>query len=53
MLNDSVELQKLKQKNSQLADVVKQKSKMIKNLQDTVSYYKKLSQKNCSNSSVS
>lgn len=50
---DSIELQKLKMSVSKLTEIIKEKSKIIKNLRDSVSYYKKLSEKSCTNLSVS
>lgn len=54
LLKVSVELQKMKVSVTNLTQALEEKGKNIKKLQDSVSYYKKTSQEECSsNSSVS
>lgn len=49
LLNESIELQKMKETVSKLTQVVRKRNKTIKNLESSVTYYKKISQKPLSN----
>lgn len=53
LLKDSVELQKVRFTVSKLTGILKEKVKIVKDLQDSLRYYKKLSQKDRLNPSVS